>query len=215
MPSATITPFHAWRSRGAISMTCSSDWRVCAGRMSWPTQAGRTACHSATPRELVAYWRDEYDWRAEEARLNAHPSSRPTSTGSRPLPPRALARARCAAARPPPRLAGIGRRVPRPDRPADGPRAHGGNPATPSTSWSRRFPASAFSGPTRSPAGTEARARAWAQLMARLGYERYGAHGNDIGAQIAGDRHDPERWSACTSRSCSRSRPAIWPSATT
>ena len=38
-------------------------------------------------------------------------------------------------------------------------------------------------------------ARAWAELMARLGYERYGAHGNDSGSMISPEigRHDPER----------------------
>src|SRR5918998_670392 len=50
--------------------------------------------------------------------------------------------------------------------------------------------------PARAPGWTMARvARAWAELMARLGYERYGAHGNDGGSMVSPEigRHDPER----------------------
>ena len=47
------------------------------------------------------------------------------------------------------------------------------------------IPGFGFSGPT-SEAGWDATGRAaWAELMHRLGYERYGAHGNDAGAIIS------------------------------
>jgi epoxide hydrolase len=48
------------------------------------------------------------------------------------------------------------------------------------------LPGFAFSGPTREHGWSAHRtAKAWAELMARLGYDRYGAHGNDAGAIVS------------------------------
>ncbi|HEX5782935.1 MAG TPA: alpha/beta hydrolase, partial [Solirubrobacteraceae bacterium] len=48
------------------------------------------------------------------------------------------------------------------------------------------IPGVGFSGPTHEPGWNTRRiASAWAELMARLGYERYGAHGNDAGSMIS------------------------------
>ena len=48
------------------------------------------------------------------------------------------------------------------------------------------LPGFGFSGPTGEPGWDAQRtARAWAELMRRLGYGRYGAHGNDAGAIVA------------------------------
>jgi epoxide hydrolase len=58
------------------------------------------------------------------------------------------------------------------------------------------IPGFGFSGPTTETGWNNARvARAWAELMARLGYERYGAQGGDLGAIISPDlaRHAPDR----------------------
>ena len=44
-------------------------------------------------RDLAEYWRSSYDWRAQEAQLNAHPGFTTTIDGQRPLPPHPLARA--------------------------------------------------------------------------------------------------------------------------
>ena len=79
--------------------------------------------------------------------------------------------------------------------PADRPAGHGGDPADASTWSSRRCPASAS--PVR-PASTGwdryRIAAAWVELMRRLGYERYGAAGNDAGSMISPEigRIDPE-----------------------
>lgn len=57
------------------------------------------------------------------------------------------------------------------------------------------IPGFAFSGPTTQTGWHSGRiARAFAELMARLGYERYGVHGNDAGSIIAPEvgRVDPE-----------------------
>jgi pimeloyl-ACP methyl ester carboxylesterase len=57
------------------------------------------------------------------------------------------------------------------------------------------LPGYGFSGPTTERGWDNRRiARAWAQLMSRLGYERYGAVGNDAGSMISPElgRIDPE-----------------------
>src|SRR5262249_57209930 len=56
------------------------------------------------------------------------------------------------------------------------------------------LPGFGFSGPLTEPGWTSRRmARALAELMRRLGYERYGAQGGDLGAFVAPDlgRVDP------------------------
>jgi pimeloyl-ACP methyl ester carboxylesterase len=58
------------------------------------------------------------------------------------------------------------------------------------------IPGFGFSGATTETGWSNARiARAWAELMGRLGYERYGAQGGDLGAMISPDlaRHAPDR----------------------
>jgi len=80
--------------------------------------------------------------------------------------------------------------------PLSDPRAHGGDPADAFHVVIPSLPGVAFSGPTTEPGWDTRRiARAWVELMSRLGYERYGAHGNDAGSQISPEvgRHDPER----------------------
>src|SRR4029453_10406038 len=80
--------------------------------------------------------------------------------------------------------------------PLSDPRAHGGDPADAFHVVIPSVPGIAFSGPTTEPGwATRGAASGWVELMARLGYERYGAHGNDAGSQISPEvgRHDPER----------------------
>ena len=48
------------------------------------------------------------------------------------------------------------------------------------------LPGFGFGGPTSTPGwGTARTAKAWATLMRRLGYDRYGAVGNDAGSMIS------------------------------
>ena len=137
--------------------------------------------------ELVARWRGEFDWRAVEAKLNALPQFTTTIDGQT--------------------VHFIHVQSPEPDAtplilthgwpntfveyvdligPLTDPRAHGGDPATAFHVVIPSLPGFGFSGPT-SAAGWDATrvARAWAELMHRLGYERYGAHGNDAGAIVS------------------------------
>jgi epoxide hydrolase len=129
-------------------------------------------------RELVDYWRDDYDWRAQEARLNTFEHFRTTIDGQsihfvQARSPRADAMPLLLTHGWPgsivefqaviPMLTELGFDVVAPSLPGYG-----------------------FSEPTRT-TGWDARriALAFAELMARLGYERYGAQGGDWGAQIA------------------------------
>jgi epoxide hydrolase len=66
------------------------------------------------------------------------------------------------------------------------PVAHGGAPADAFHVVLPSLPGFGFSGPALEPGwGTRRTAAAWAELMATLGYERYGAIGNDAGSMIS------------------------------
>ncbi len=76
--------------------------------------------------------------------------------------------------------------------PLTDPRSHGGDPADAFHMVIPSLPGSSFSGPTEKGWNRYRTARAWAELMRCLGYDRYGAHGNDAGSQV------PPRWAAST-----------------
>ncbi len=160
-------------------------------RTRWPDELPGTGWDYGVPqaylRELVGYWRTGYDWRAEEARLNAAPQFvtridgqrlhflhvRSPQSGALPLLllhgwPGSIAEF----------LQIIG--------PLSDPVTHGGDPADAFHLVIPSLPGFGFSGPTREKGWNSARiARALAQLMHRLGYERYCAQGGDLGALIA------------------------------
>ena len=70
--------------------------------------------------------------------------------------------------------------------PLTDPRTHGGDPADAFHLVIPSLPGYGFSGPTGEPGWNVPRiARAWAELMRRLGYERYGAQGGDWGSVIS------------------------------
>jgi epoxide hydrolase len=157
----------------------------------WPEEIAGVGWDRGTPvgylRDLAEYWCTTFDWRAAERRLNQHPqfvteidgarvhfihvrSPEPTAT---PLVmthgwPGSIAEF----------LEVIG--------PLSDPRAHGGNPADAFHLVIPSIPGFGFSGPTGQ-AGWENRriARAWAELMRRLGYDSYVAQGGDAGAMIS------------------------------
>src|SRR5207245_3333454 len=69
--------------------------------------------------------------------------------------------------------------------PLTDPAAHGGSPADAFHVVCPSLPGYGFSDrPTRTGWGVPRIAVAWASLMARLGYERYGAQGGDWGAGV-------------------------------
>jgi pimeloyl-ACP methyl ester carboxylesterase len=142
---------------------------------------------SAYVRRLVEYWRTAYDWRVWEARLNAYPQYVTQIDGQRVHflhvksgEPGAL-----------PIIlthgwpGSIVEYLDVLDRLTD-PKAHGGDPADAFHVVVPSLPGYGFSGPTTEAGWSRYRiARAWASLMAGLGYDRYGAAGNDAGSMIA------------------------------
>ena len=70
--------------------------------------------------------------------------------------------------------------------PLTDPAAHGGDPADAFHLVVPSIPGFGFSGPTREKGWSVRRiARAWDELMGRLGYQRYGAQGGDWGSTIS------------------------------
>ena len=79
--------------------------------------------------------------------------------------------------------------------PLTDPGAHGGDPADAFHLVIPSIPGYGFSGPTDGTGWTTARvAKAWTELMRRLGYQRYGAQGGDWGAFVSPEvgRADPD-----------------------
>jgi epoxide hydrolase len=137
-------------------------------------------------RELVEYWRDKYDWRAQEARLNqlAHFRTRIDGQSIHFI----HARSSRADAFPllithgwPGSVVEFLDAIPW----LTEPQAHGGGAADAFHVVAPSLPGYGFSEPTRTRGWDERRiARAFIELMARLGYTRYGAQGGDWGAQV-------------------------------
>jgi hypothetical protein len=169
-------------------------------RVRWPDELPAGGWDYGVPleyvKELVDHWRTSFDWRGVEARLNEHDQFTTTIDGqnvyfihARSPEPDALAL-----------IATHGWPLSVVDYadligPLTDPRAHGGDPADAFHLVVPAMPGAGFSGPTTEAGWDMARvARASVELMARLGYERYGAHGNDSGSMISPEigRHDPE-----------------------
>jgi epoxide hydrolase len=138
-------------------------------------------------RDLCAYWAADYDWRATEARLNALPQFR---TGIDGLGFHFLhVRSPHAGALPlvvthgwPGSIVEYLKVI----GPLTDPTAHGGDAADAFQLVCPSLPGYGFSAkPSRPGWGIERIAAAWAVLMGRLGYNKYGAQGSDWGTSIS------------------------------
>lgn len=184
MPEA-INPF-----RVDVPQATLDDLRERLGKTRFPDQIPGTGwdygADLATVRDLVEYWRTDYDWRRHEAELNSHPNFKTTidgqaihflharSTHAHALPivithgwPGSVVEF----------LDVIG--------PLTQPERHGGDAADAFHVVCPSLPGYGFSEVTRS-RGWDARriAEAFAEMMARLGYDRYGAQGGDWGSIV-------------------------------
>jgi epoxide hydrolase len=157
----------------------------------FPDQIEGTGWEYGTPidylRELVEYWRDEYDWRAQEARLNELEHFRTCIDGESIH----FIHARSGRADAVPLLlihgwpGSVVEFLDIISRLTD-PEAHGGRAEDAFHVIAPSLPGYGFSEPPRSPGWDVRRiAQAFVELMRRLGYTRYGAQGGDWGAQIA------------------------------
>jgi pimeloyl-ACP methyl ester carboxylesterase len=148
---------------------------------------------SGTPnsylREAVARWRDGFDWRAAEARMNEHPQFT-TEIGGQPIH---FVHVRSPHAGATPLLLAHtypGSFVDYLDMigPLVDPVAHGGRAEDAFDVVIPDAPGFGFSQPVVEAGWTTARvAAAYDALMRRLGYDSYGIHGSDNGAMVARD----------------------------
>ena len=190
-----ISPYRIDIPQGALD-----DLRDRLGRTRWPDELPGVGWDLGVPLDylkgLAEYWATTYDWRGQEAALNEFAQFttiiddqnvhflhvRSPEPEALPLLithgwPGSIAEF----------LDIIG--------PLADPAAHGGDPADAFHVIAPSIPGFGFSGPTHETGWNTVRvAYAWAELMRRLGYERYGAQGGDTGALVSPElgRIDPE-----------------------
>jgi len=159
----------------------------------WPSEIPGAGWDRGVPlgylKELAEHWRTGYAWREHEARLNEFPQLTSTIDGQN--------------------IHFLHVRSPESDAfplilthgwpgsivefldvigPLTDPRAYGGDAADAFHLVIPSLPGFGFSGPTREPGWDSFRiAGAFAELMRRLGYGRYGAQGGDFGAFVSPD----------------------------
>jgi len=183
--SDTIKPF-----RIAVDAALLEDLRARLQNTRWPdaevVQDWSQGAPRAWIREVCRYWSEDYDWRAREALLNRHAQY---TTAIDALS-----------------IHFVHVRSPHPEAmpllithgwpgsivefqkvlgPLTDPTAHGGDAADAFHVVCPSLPGFGFSGkPKTTGWGVERIAAAWAVLMARLGYGRYGAQGGDWGSAV-------------------------------
>jgi pimeloyl-ACP methyl ester carboxylesterase len=176
------------------------DLRDRLARTRWPDQLPGVGWDYGVPldymKRLAEYWRTGYDWRVHEARLNQFPQFTTTIDGTN--------------------VHFLHVRSPEPDAlpviithgwpgsivefidmigPLTDPRSHGADPADAFHLVVPSIPGYPLSGPAPERGWNLRRvASAWAELMKRLEYDRYGAQGGDWGSMISGSLAvvDPE-----------------------
>lgn len=148
---------------------------------------------------LLGEWRDGFDWRRQEARFNQYEPLATEIDGQR--------------------IHVLHARSPEPDAlplllthgwpgsvteflevlgPLSDPRAHGGDPADAFHVVAPSLPGYGFSGPTSQPGWHPRRiAGAFAQVMAALGYSRYGVQGGDWGSVVSQNVADLDTEHVC------------------
>jgi pimeloyl-ACP methyl ester carboxylesterase len=189
-----ISPYRINIPQGALD-----DLRDRLGRTRWPDEMPGVGWDLGVPLDylkgLAGYWATTYDWRGQEAALNEFAQFTTVIDDQN--------------------VHFLHVRSPEPDAlpllithgwpgsiaefldiisPLADPAAHGGDPVDAFHVIAPSIPGFGFSGPTHETGwNTDRVARAWVELMSRLGYERYGAQGGDTGALVSPElgRIDP------------------------
>jgi hypothetical protein len=153
----------------------------------WPRELPGAGWTRGVPlgylQELAGYWRTRYDWRAAEAQLNSYPQFTTEIDGQRIH--FLHVRSDQPGAKPllithgfPSSVAEFLHLIEPLVNPAAGQAFHVVAPSLPGYAFSTPLAATGWAmGRT---------ARAWTELMRRLGYQRYGLHGGDVGAGVSG-----------------------------
>jgi pimeloyl-ACP methyl ester carboxylesterase len=193
--SEQITPF-----RIEIPEDRLDDLRQRLAHTRWPDELPGAGWEAGVPlgylKDLAHYWQTTYDWRAHEARLNEFPQFTTVIDGQT--------------------VHFLHVRSPQPDAlpliithgwpgsvveftkiigALTDPARHGGDPADAFHVVAPSLPGFGFSSPLAAPGwDTNRVARAWAELMNRLGYHRYGVQGGDTGSIVSPEvgRIDPD-----------------------
>jgi epoxide hydrolase len=185
-PDADLKPF-----RVLIPEAQLSDLRARLTLTRWPSAETVADWSQGVPlaymKELCRYWQDDYDWRRAEALLNQFPQYTTQIDGLdihfvhvRSPHPEALPLVLTHG------WPGSVLEFTKVIEPLTNPLAHGGTaddafhivcPALPGFGFSDK--------PVTAGWGVDRIAKAWAELMRRLGYARYGAQGGDWGATVS------------------------------
>jgi pimeloyl-ACP methyl ester carboxylesterase len=182
------TPVRPFRIEAADEQL--DDLRDRLARTRWPDAETVDDWSQGIPldyvQELCRYWRDEYDWRAREARLNAFPQYQVEVDGLdihlihvRSPHPEALPLVITHGW--PGSVVEFAKVI----GPLTDPVAYGGDAGDAFHVVCPSLPGYGFSArPTAPGWGVPRTAAAWAALMAALGYGRYGAQGGDWGSMV-------------------------------
>jgi pimeloyl-ACP methyl ester carboxylesterase len=185
--TAEIRPF-----RIEIPEAALRDLRERLGRARFPDEIPGIGWSRGVPldylKDLAQYWADGFDWRRQEAKLNELPQFTTEIDGQnvhflhvRSPEPGALPLIVCHG------YPGSVVEFMNIIGPLTDPVSHGGDAADAFHAVAPSLPGFGFSTPVRESGWEMARtARAFAELMNRLGYKRYGAQGGDVGSGIVG-----------------------------
>ncbi|RYE70562.1 MAG: epoxide hydrolase [Rhizobiaceae bacterium] len=182
-----ITPFSI-----AIEEDALTEVRDRLARTRWPQEIGDNAgwqagTNLAYMRELVDYWMNSYDWRAQEEAMNAWPHFR-TVIDDIPIH---FIHVKGKGPNPTPLIINHGwpwtfwdmRKI---IGPLSDPAAFGGDPADAFDVIAPSLPGFAFSSPLEAEGiFFNPTADLWAKLMTRLGYDRFATQGGDVGAYVS------------------------------
>ncbi|MDT5092164.1 MAG: epoxide hydrolase [Mycobacterium sp.] len=196
MTSTTdITPFHL-----AIPDDALDDLAQRLARTRFPPILPGDDWDTGVPvwylRQMVDYWRTEYDWRTAEAAINSWPQFTTEIDGAtihflHIISPETSALPLLLTHGWPGSFVEFLDLI----GPLTDPKTHGGDPADAFHLVIPSLPGFGFSGPVPTSGwDNDHIARAWAELMRRLGYDRYGVQGGDLGADVspAVGRADPK-----------------------